>query len=334
MADRFTAIERALPAAAVIETILTKGRSPGTTSLGQLDRVDRLRAQDQAFQRQTSLDEQNAVDRALQRQKTEAEIKRLNEPDALSDSALKRQSDEELRKEAGRMLEAGEVKTLGEAFSKLRPLQAGKIQFSSENRGQSDIQALADILKGERDKVTVREEAKNTVEQQRLKSSVKGFRHTNPELTIEKPEVDAFKKALFARDKLNPKLDQIIKIVEEEGNQIFGGNAEQLRGRLKGIQLDIKGPEFAALGVLAGPDVDILNDVTGDPTSISNAIFSFGGVNPALEKLKRLKGTVNRNSFIQGQRLDFVPVFKSGKDALAAGLTGNFFVGDEFIEAD
>jgi len=344
--DRFSALERALPFAAIAETIFTKGKSPGTTSLGQLDRVDKLRQQestnkreqdrfDLTQQRQTGLDKENAITRQLQQDKLRKQIDKLGGVDALSEAAIKRSDEKQLRENAIKLIRSGQATDEADAFRQLRPLEAGKSLFSSQNRGQSDIQALADILKGEGDKITVREEAKAGVEQKNLKRSVRGFKSVDDNLFVEPAEIATFKKSIFAESKLKPKLDEIIKLIETEGNQVLGAKADILKGKLRGIQLDIKGPEFAALGVLAGPDVEILESVTGDPTSAMNAFFSLGGdINPALVKLKDLQATLQRNKFIQGGQLGLIPVFKNDAEALASGLQGNFYIGDQFIEAD
>jgi len=53
-----------------------------------------------------------------------------------------------------------------------------------------------------------------------------------------------------------------------------------------------KGEDFAKLGVLAGPDMAILDKVIEDPGSISNLIGGRGGV---VNRYQQLKDRVNRN---------------------------------------
>ena len=81
MAQR-DALERALPFAAIAETILTKGKSPGNTSLGQLDRLDNLKAQE-------AQSADKAVGTALDRELKRAQIKKLGDPAKLSVSEKK-----------------------------------------------------------------------------------------------------------------------------------------------------------------------------------------------------------------------------------------------------
>ena len=345
--DRFSALERALPFAAIAETVLTRGKSPGTTSLGQLDRVDKLREQDRQIarqsgldQRQAKLDNSTALGRSLTQRKTQ---QGLDAADELEEKAAQNKATNvALRNRRKNGDFADIVKTeadkvsfnkdpLGflddisssfrkgeDAQSKLdRAAAQATAQQNARNQGFINQQSLQQSAV---DAASQKDIDKLERDQENLKKSVNGYSSNNPDLFVEKAEIGTFKKAIFQSAKLRPKLNEIINLIETEGNQVFGAKSDILRGKLKDIQLDVKGPEMAALGVLAGPDVEILTDVTGDPTSFINALFSLGDTNPALSKMKSLRATLNRNEVTQGSQLGLIPTFATAEAAERRGF--------------
>jgi hypothetical protein len=74
--------------------------------------------------------------------------------------------------------------------------------------------------------------------------------------------------------------DSLINMVGENGLQFLPGQEKaKMESLLSDMALTYKGPEFAALGVLAGPDMDILLKTMGDPTTL-------GGLTANIQKAK------------------------------------------------
>lgn len=59
----------------------------------------------------------------------------------------------------------------------------------------------------------------------------------------------------------------------------------RMEGMLTQIQLDLKSEPFANLGVLTGPDLDILTNLTGDPTAFTN--FSSKNAKTKLKEVEK-----------------------------------------------
>lgn len=101
-----------------------------------------------------------------------------------------------------------------------------------------------------------------------------------------KPEVaDKLREAVADTVTLEDNVRTLAALVRKHGISGFPGNVrEQMRGLLTDIQLGLKGPAQYQLGVLAGPDMELLTAVTGDPTKLD--AFVKGGVETAASKLE------------------------------------------------
>jgi hypothetical protein len=90
---------------------------------------------------------------------------------------------------------------------------------------------------------------------------------------------------------LRRNLDELAGLVKQHGVELAPGPAKaRMEFLLKDVQLKAKGPAMYQLGVLSGPDMEILNQVTGDPTSLR--AFGGGGADAIAEKMRGFSETV------------------------------------------
>lgn len=90
-----------------------------------------------------------------------------------------------------------------------------------------------------------------------------------PQGRADATEERKFQAAELATQQIVPMLQEYKRMIQTTGPQLMAGddpavNAMTSLGRQ--IQLAYKGPDFAQLGVLAGPDMEILEDVVSSPT--------------------------------------------------------------------
>ena len=110
--------------------------------------------------------------------------------------------------------------------------------------------------------------------------SPKTVERTQNTISFGSEMIDGIGRAKRAINKLN-RLGIIGKSFNPGDPQMAAVQSE-----LRALQLLEKGPEGAQLGVLAGPDLDILDAVTGSPENMS---LILKGPGATIEKLKRLE---------------------------------------------
>lgn len=69
-----------------------------------------------------------------------------------------------------------------------------------------------------------------------------------------------------------------------------------LQTELRQLQAILKSEKFINLGVLTGPDLDFLDDITGDPTRFTEKINLFGGENRVKTRLQSLLKNTRRQT--------------------------------------
>jgi hypothetical protein len=101
-----------------------------------------------------------------------------------------------------------------------------------------------------------------------------------------KPEVaDKLRSAVADTQTLEENVAALAALVRKHGVTGFPGSTkEQMRSLLTDIQLGLKGPAQYELGVLAGPDMALIESVTGDPTKFDALVK--GGADTAASKLE------------------------------------------------
>lgn len=103
-----------------------------------------------------------------------------------------------------------------------------------------------------------------------LKLAVPGYARTGEVMPSEQ-EAQKFRKATAVSDQLTKKLDRMKELVKTHGSFEYGGEAgQEMEALATEIQLLGKSPELYELGVLAGPDLSLLQKITADPTSMSS----------------------------------------------------------------
>lgn len=330
--DKLTAIERALPFAAVAETILTKGKSPGTTSLGQLDRIDRQRLQERQLQRQTKLDESNAITRQLQQEALggrigEAKTKaNLIEENKLFDDALRKQQDSgELGLTFSSPAEKVAFKKSPLQFiddSVLGKTQTGKIEVAKAQAGikaeQPKTVVETQILEKKLENIRTPEQLadiaaqkqvtaqaaqlqkvqdKEALKQARLGRSVKGLEPI-PGINITPDSVKKVKESFKSFKIINGLMQQMQSEFQRSGGEILPGKVKaKMQSITKDIQLELK--ELVNLGVLNGPDLVILQGQIPDPTGLGVNIERglagiIGGGDPIQAKFDTFQGNLQR----------------------------------------
>lgn len=105
------------------------------------------------------------------------------------------------------------------------------------------------------------------------------------EVKPSKVEAAKMRDALGSTRTLKGSVERLKKLVGDYGIETMPGEAKsQILSELRDLQLNMKGPAMYQLGVIAGPDMDLLNAVTGNPTeaTVNNMLTGGGG------ELKRL----------------------------------------------
>lgn len=92
-------------------------------------------------------------------------------------------------------------------------------------------------------------------------------------------------------------IDSLIKQREELSDEIGGGTLDPAKrkaaiSKMRQIQLDVKGPEYANLGVLAGPDMTIVEDLAPTNPLAKSVIKGLGLDDPIMAQLKELRSFI------------------------------------------
>jgi hypothetical protein len=100
-------------------------------------------------------------------------------------------------------------------------------------------------------------------------------------------EISAFRRRTAAVPRVVQKIDQLKQLINKYGpfENEYSEGGQKMVSLSNDIKLDLKGPEFKALGVLAGPDMAILEALIPDTTSLKNAAKSAKSVNNSLDML-------------------------------------------------
>ncbi len=108
-----------------------------------------------------------------------------------------------------------------------------------------------------------------------------------PGVAITKDSVKNIKTVAQANDNVKKLLGEIRDIYSGKedpktgkrsggsGTEFAGNTARTLASKIRQLQLTIKGPEFVNLGVLAGPDLMLLEEMLPNPTSLGSNLKSI-----------------------------------------------------------
>lgn len=98
----------------------------------------------------------------------------------------------------------------------------------------------------------------------------------SPDVKV-KPEVaQKLRDTVAGQKTIESTVDGIEKLFKQYGNQPLPGPAKsKMQGLLTDLQLNLKGESQFGLGVLTGPDLALLEKVTGDPTRVGNTLLDY-----------------------------------------------------------
>jgi hypothetical protein len=116
---------------------------------------------------------------------------------------------------------------------------------------------------------------------------VPGWQKTQ-NVPIEKAELKQFRDRSAKVPRVIEKIEKLKSLITKYGayENPYGEAGVLMRQLNNDLKLDLKGPEFKALGVLAGPDMAILEALIPDPSSWQNAMRGDKSVTRSLDALK------------------------------------------------
>lgn len=132
---------------------------------------------------------------------------------------------------------------------------------------------------------------KEDIDEQKYQRTAKvpGYQ-LGPESRPQLPEVSKFRTATVTAKNIGRMVDELLPLVNTYGIEKLPGETKaKMKSKMRELQLAMK--EYANLGVLNGPDMMILADQIGDPTS---GIWYPGRVGGILETLKEVKDSAGR----------------------------------------
>ncbi len=143
---------------------------------------------------------------------------------------------------------------------------------------KEEARAIRDAAKHDKETDTSSEQA------------IPGLIH-DPKVKLDKAEVQNIRSARADAEVMKEKIDQLDSLIQKNGLQMLPGKDKvEMQSLLKQLQLKAKGPAFAQLGVLSGPDMSILEELTGDPTDWKS--LYQGGADGVRTRLKVFRDTL------------------------------------------
>lgn len=213
-----------------------------------------------------------------------------------------------------------------QAAAKKEALEREKMAFKAKQAAAAQAQAEKTwrqhnaITSGQADKRAAVMSGQK-IEQKQREGMVPGLEFEEGAI----PTADDAKKmkaSMASANRLNSYVDEVAKLHSEHGTELTGPSAARMGQLMTAIRLESK--NIAELGALSGPDMDLMNTLTGsDPSSFAaNLKGMFGSDNTAvaLDGLKRwTKDTIDANKKAFGYR-----------DAKAAASANGLQLDEEF----
>lgn len=158
----------------------------------------------------------------------------------------------------------------GRNFNQAAKLEDQRIAMLSHNQSLEDEQWERDYktnkseFEYKRKQEQLLGEIPNIVAKNYIGGSNVGGKNLTPE------NVKTITAGTEGASKILDNTDKLMDLLNKHGlEQLPGAEREQMKTLIGNIALQYKSKEFANLGVLTGPDLDILLSVTGDPTSFT-----------------------------------------------------------------
>jgi hypothetical protein len=149
----------------------------------------------------------------------------------------------------------------------------------------------------------------------------------SPEAQPSPPEMTSIRKAQANANTMTGTIAELQQLYKQFGNSPLPGPVKAKMSALAtDLMLAAKGPEMYQLGVIAGPDMEILGKIVTDPTSANATALDFIGDDQSMARLTALAGQVKRRFGNSARSLGFkqksVPSAKGGKLDLTEGGGG------------
>ncbi len=200
-----------------------------------------------------------------------------------------------------------ELATYKAAMSKRYPKAADLINSLSTMKGAQDLQNSLDAEAGRATTIqaariaadATRGEARNVREdtkamkatEEAAKQALPGYVH-DPSVQVGPTEIANLRTGHAESQVMSKLIDELDGLVAKNGITVWpSADKTRMQADLKQLQLKAKGKAFAELGVLSGPDLAILEDLTGDPTNVMS-VFK-GGADGVRERLQVFKQTLD-----------------------------------------
>lgn len=232
--------------------------------------------------------------------------------------------------EQRRVQEAATQKYLAEEARKEREFALQEKKFSYEQQKDA-INRQIDLMKPQ---------IEYDFDQQKLASQLSDdlFKKKIPGRGLTQKQVEKVTESTVLTAPVLKQINDILGLIKDETvfgplDKIPSKKKAELESKMRQLQIVYKGEQFAGLGVLTGPDLDLLNAITGDPT----ALFSLSAGN-ARAKLNSMKKNIlsgyntklrqnNFNPFKEDELISTVPVISEKKQEpvndLASPITYN-----------
>lgn len=125
-----------------------------------------------------------------------------------------------------------------------------------------------------------------------------------------------FQASELAVQQIVPMLQEYKRAIQTTGPQLMAGDdpsVNAMTSLARQIQLAYKGPDFAQLGVLTGPDLDILEDVIASPTGPK---AWWRGKDAIAAQIDQVLGNIERGRALRyrltGREADYQPLVQTG----------------------
>jgi hypothetical protein len=121
-------------------------------------------------------------------------------------------------------------------------------------------------------------------------TAIEGY-DQDPEFAVTPATAEKLRGAQADTRAMANSVDELMALYHQYGNKVLPGAVRARMGSLAtNLQLTAKGPNMYGLGVIAGPDMDLLNAVISNPTKKDATIADFfSGGGDAAESMERLR---------------------------------------------
>lgn len=102
--------------------------------------------------------------------------------------------------------------------------------------------------------------------------------------------------------------DEVSSIYKRTGGQLTGPDAARMRSLITDMQLTAKGPSVYQLGVLAGPDMEILDTMLANPAKLDSVLRNAADLRNFVTEIETFKRRVLERTASKADALGFDPI--------------------------